>query len=248
MQSCTLNKKNRLNSGLVFCWTPRVPYADLASRDPLTVAGTAPTYGQGNGNTQSFRFVTGREQTGSSTLANNRIDKLFTATVLFRLAATNGYGHFQNANNNGGTYPYVFRCNGTGNKLQFQSSVNASLSIDGNTTLVAGTLYHAAVTLNLSTVTLYLNGKSDGTAGSSGASLTTTIPIYFGSDPSGTYNLNGDILSMRNYNRCLSLGEIAALYREELSGSWNLYGTKRRVGVAAATGNRRRRVICGAAA
>lgn len=82
--------------------------------------------------------------------------------------------------------------------------------VTGTTTLSAGTSYFVAAVLSGGTLTLYLNGTSDG-SGALANAPTNALSLQFGRASDGTQRFNGQLDDIRIYNRALDSGEISRL-------------------------------------
>ncbi|MBZ5589861.1 MAG: LamG domain-containing protein [Acidobacteriia bacterium] len=86
-----------------------------------------------------------------------------------------------------------------------------STSVTGSTTLQPGVTYHVAGTYDGSTLTVYLDGVSDGTSLFSGAIPTSSLPVRIGADSSGANTFSGWIDEVEIFNRALSSTEVQAI-------------------------------------
>jgi len=104
---------------------------------------------------------------------------------------------------------------GNGRRLLFQQLNAAGQGINLWTTakLAVGTWYHVAVVVRGNMVSLFVNGKFDGSKTRSIAGPTTTDPLAFGY---GGWNDHyaGSLDDVRIYNRALADDEIAGLHSE----------------------------------
>lgn len=85
----------------------------------------------------------------------------------------------------------------------------AEVTITGTNALVAGTLYHVAVTWSAAGVTIYRAGSSEGTSGSA-PSLAAGALVYLGCAASGQYQLDGIMDDLRIEDNARSGTEIGA--------------------------------------
>jgi hypothetical protein len=84
-------------------------------------------------------------------------------------------------------------------------------SFTGNTVLQTGRWYQVVMTYDGSNIKLYIDGKLDSSAPSSGAILTAGN-IGIGADDTNGSNWNGKIDDVRIYNYALTLAQIKLLY------------------------------------
>lgn len=96
--------------------------------------------------------------------------------------------------------------------LMLNTSVGGETIISGNTTLVVNTWYHFAATWNGSVVSLYINGKFDGSGNKSGTITSTTsdlnlVRAHLGGSLASSAMV-GRVSMTSLYNRALSGGEI----------------------------------------
>lgn len=75
----------------------------------------------------------------------------------------------------------------------------------------ANTWYHALITYNSGSTTLYVNGTQRGST-ISGTNSKSGLTIGGGADSSGSYPFSGLVDDLRVYNRVLSGSEISAIY------------------------------------
>jgi hypothetical protein len=93
---------------------------------------------------------------------------------------------------------------------------SGSLNALGGTTLNNNQWYHLAVSVNGTSITIYLNGISDGSGVGYASFLQTPTAGSFGTFPGqAVQNFPGLIDDVRIYNRALSASEIQALYNAE---------------------------------
>ena len=115
-------------------------------------------------------------------------------------------------------------------KAEFALGNGTNISLTGNTSLLTGTWYHIAGVLSNGIMTLYVNGKSDGTKAFTGTIKTGTESLLVGKNAywNGEY-FNGSIDEVRVYNRALSANEIAMQYQSEFkkvtASSWQFSDT-----------------------
>lgn len=118
-----------------------------------------------------------------------------------------GYGGFLNS-----AGKFVF---------EVYTASSGAVSLQTNSTLSTGTLYHIAATYDGGTMRLYVNGALDATgAGGSGAILyavQTDLTLGARSIDTSYYNFDGTMDDIRIYNRSLDASEIIALYNR---GKW----------------------------
>ena len=89
---------------------------------------------------------------------------------------------------------------------------SSSTKINGTQTLSADTWYHTVVTFNSTIATIYINGVLDKT-GTVSALTDSTYNFNIGRYPtSGLYFWDGEIASLRMYNRVLSPSEVLHNY------------------------------------
>ena len=131
---------------------------------------------------------------------------------------------------------------------------NGSLSVRGggftsvSSSVSANTNYHAVATIRGTTGTLYLNGAQAATGTVNAIGNTTGVcEIGRYGDFGGGYYLNGWLADVGLWNRALTATEAYELFRRQQGGLGRLLTQRaqRRV-FRTATGNRRRRLICGA--
>lgn len=103
---------------------------------------------------------------------------------------------------------------GDGGKVVVLAKVGGvQLSKTGATTLSTGTWYFVSAVYNGSTLEVFLNGTTDGSAIAVGAVSTTSIPFNIGAANSGAAGLmNGQIDDVRFWSRALTSTEISNLY------------------------------------
>lgn len=87
----------------------------------------------------------------------------------------------------------------------------AEVTITGTNALVAGTLYHVAVTWAAAGVTIYRNGSSEGTSGTA-PDLAAGAIVYLGNKADSTLQLDGILDDLRIEDNARSGTDIAADY------------------------------------
>lgn len=95
---------------------------------------------------------------------------------------------------------------------------NANKSFDGTTTISSGTWYHAAMVFDGTTLTLYLDGSSEGTATPTAALTLTTRHIGKLRRPTSSNYFGGEIGEVLIYGRELDIGEVQELARGKSDG------------------------------
>lgn len=108
---------------------------------------------------------------------------------------------------------------------------------------VTPTWFHACAVYDGANLNLYLNGKSDATAVTGPASITTnSLALGIGAQPDGTSRFGGSYDDVRIWNRALSAAEVWEMYlfsRLRFDPTLNFINSR-----IAPAGNRRRRLIC----
>lgn len=116
---------------------------------------------------------------------------------------------------NNSDWSYVIGLSGGGQAIILTKAGGNQVAKAGGTTLSANTWYHIAMTYDGSTMTVYLNGVSDGTIAQSGTlfSNSPTGRFIIGASNDGTVDslLNGQIDDVRVWSRSLSSSEILSL-------------------------------------
>lgn len=170
----------------------------------------------------------------------------FTIAALFSPRALSGNQQIVAADDSGAS-SRIFQFRTSGSNLQgiaFDSGGSA-YTITGGTTLVNNQWYFAVLTNNGVAANLYLGGKPDATAVNTGTmpSLTTTLGIAARfSASSWNEPASHDVAFVMTLRGALSAGQV----RNWSSDPFRMF-RPRRVYVASAAGNRRRRFLCGAA-
>lgn len=133
-----------------------------------------------------------------------------------------------------------------------QQSDGTVKTADGATDFSATKYNHGVLVADGTNVICYLNGKADGSIGYDGTIKVTTKKLLIGKlrEEDSILDFLGNIDDVCFWNRGLSAREVSQLYQEQLRGSpetlrW--YKRKAYSFADVAGGNRRRRVICGAA-
>jgi hypothetical protein len=107
---------------------------------------------------------------------------------------------------------WIFSLNGTDSKLQLRhhnfTLSSTAYNILYSTGLLLNTWYHVAATDNGTTVTLYVNGQAVTSSASSVATTNGTMDCRIGSWPTSGTSFDGDIASVKIYNRGLSAAEV----------------------------------------
>ncbi|MDO8619660.1 MAG: DUF2341 domain-containing protein [Candidatus Daviesbacteria bacterium] len=103
---------------------------------------------------------------------------------------------------------------------------NTQYNFNGNTTLSDNTWYHASMTYDGETVTLYLNGKVDGTLTSpSGNMDSDTVNLRIGNDSSGAAYFKGFIDEPKVYPYARTAAQIKTDYNSHGAGTAKGAGT-----------------------
>jgi hypothetical protein len=109
---------------------------------------------------------------------------------------------------------YGVRLNGAGTAIQllFDEGGAGQTVVNGGTSLSTSTWTHVAATYDATTLTLYINGVSDGSSAS--AAYGTPVAIRIGAAGLGSLSkyFNGLIDDVRLYSRALTPADITALY------------------------------------
>lgn len=102
----------------------------------------------------------------------------------------------------------------TGNKPYFvlTSDGTNGASLTGNTTISLNTWYHIAATYDGSNMTLYVNGKYDGSKAYANGIYDSTDPLLIGDGDAGSWYFNGAIDEAKLYNYALTADEIKTEY------------------------------------
>lgn len=125
------------------------------------------------------------------------------------------------ANNTGWTLAAI--ASGGGFKFNIGTG-SAHGGVQWSTSLTAATWYHIVATWDGSTVTLYTNGVSRGTAALSGTIAATGVVPNIGKDPtsSGSF-FPGRIDEVSTYKYCLTGTQVTNHYNAGLAVNFNLY-------------------------
>jgi hypothetical protein len=91
-------------------------------------------------------------------------------------------------------------------------------ALQGATTLQPGVTYHVAGTFDGATLTVYVNGAVDGSAGAIGTLPANALPLRIGADQTGANTFNGWIDEVEVFNRALSPQEILAIHNAFAAG------------------------------
>ena len=87
-----------------------------------------------------------------------------------------------------------------------------SVGLSGATTLQANTTYHVAGTFDGTTMTVYVNGSSDGSVPYNGTIPVNALPVRIGVDSTGAANFfTGWVDEVEIFNRALSQAEIQSI-------------------------------------
>lgn len=143
----------------------------------------------------------------------------FTVSAWIERSAISSYTRlFANYNGNGNTGAFVMLAAGNANlgcnTVNSGGSVSAATS-PTNSLSNLGTWYFVACTYNGTTLTLYINGVSQGSITAGVPSYLNNYPFYIGAAGSSTATENwwpGSINDLRLYGRALSPAELVALY------------------------------------
>lgn len=122
----------------------------------------------------------------------------------------------------GGFNGFGVACNvNGGGKLNYWGGNGAGAWKDSATAYNDGNLYHAAITVEGTTVSFYKDGVLDGTAVGQEPAGAFTGTRSIGSDGSGALAHNGELTDIRIYNRALSPDAIWSMY--DAKTRWDLY-------------------------
>jgi len=199
-------------------------WSDLAGSNNVTLYNT-PTYSSNNGGLISFDGVNEGGQTPSGTLLNSPMTVDAWAKPQTTGADGTIVGNWTQSNQ---TFLLWWDIGVTPNfrairRLGASSSTSSSESA---TRGVVNEWNHVSVTVDTTDMRIYLNGIHQetvalGTLYNPGSSLTGIAADYNGSPGATSRNLNGDIASVKIYNRVLSSTEITQNYNA-LKGRFGL--------------------------
>ena len=201
-----------LNDGMVlflpFSEGTGTTAADRSKNGTNGTVTNSPTWAAGRvGNGLTFDGTTQKVQLGVPVVSGTGD---FTMTAWINPASVTGsdfiMGNFGTGNLSGVEF--------------FLSSGKVSLyitsTLNGTTALSANTWYHVAAVRSSGTVTLYLNGISDG-SGSRADSIATSKNFAVGNGPDYTSEpFDGKIDEVKVYNRALAAADIRELYQRNL--------------------------------
>ncbi len=124
-------------------------------------------------------------------------------------------------------------------KLRSYIYDGAARTLTGTTTLIAGRVYHAAVTVSDSLMTLHLDGVAQGSLGISNAGYqgysTPELVFGYGENNDGAIGASGTIFWSIEYNRALTEEEVRHRYLNQME-MFRLADELPRVGVAGGGG------------
>jgi hypothetical protein len=160
---------------------------------------------------------------------NERLDLIdnFTISLWFNANDASALGRLLNKEaTSNGISDYLIYVNS--NLWYFASNTPSLRSGTGSTSLINGAWYHAAVTMNSTEVTMYLNGAVDNKTSFSTPLGTSSQPIFLGRfDAEWGQYFNGEIDELRIWNRSLTADEVYQQYVSNLkkidADSWELY-------------------------
>lgn len=246
-----------LNDGLAGWWLARGPWVgggtwfDLCGKNNGTLTN-GPTWGRSArlGNTGHVvfdgtddRVAIGR--TGIAFGSNYTISLWVYGNSGFGTASTQVFAAPRATANN---YPFVLHQTSSTSKFRFTTNAGSDVNFNYNFSPTNGVWYFLTAVKDSTTTNLYLNGELDN-SGTQAVGTDNADNIALGSHNFGSgfnHFLNGRLDSFRVYpGRSLSDSEVRCLYNDEISGyPLTLNRLSRRAGyVAAATGNRRRRLL-----
>jgi hypothetical protein len=113
----------------------------------------------------------------------------------------------------------------TGNQLVFMSTIGVPggfLSYIGTNSVQLNSWAHVAMTYDGSLLSLYVNGKLDGTRPVTGPILTGTAPFTIGGLGIGPWSFFGQVDELSLYNLALSASDIQGIYNADISGKCSL--------------------------
>lgn len=244
-----VNRGAALNRGLLF-WLRLLPnrmgrrLVDICGGYSAAL-GSTQTYGGMQWGSQGIRG--GNTYANFGTAFNSKISTAITIAAIHTPKTMSSYAEILACNNNSGTYPYGLRTTPTAKAECYGNSHGGSTLTTGATTLAAGRTYHLCFTVGaVNGVRLYVDGIQDASNTYSGASMSTAVGNGFLGFVGGFSN-DGLCSDVRVYTRELLPSQVKQLYLAARTGyrtelNWidsdALYGA-----TAAATGNRRRRVL-----
>lgn len=224
--ACPINWAHPLNVGLVADWTcvPNGGWGGLTMRD-LVRSGHAPHDGtltngplrQGaKGRPGGFGSIAFTGASNHYISVPRLTPAAFTLTAWVRqIDQTASYQGIYVSSTPKGLYLKTGRLN------YFQSSDHLAA-----TTIALSRWYHVACTFDGTTMTFYLDAKSDGTS-----AFAATLPSGNGGigSESTANSYTGSLDAVRIYNRMLSAANVSALFEESRRGSPELYNRMRPV-------------------
>ena len=185
-------------------------WTDISKNRNSSTLTNGPIYNSANNGSILFDGVDDYAACDQTTQMSN----IFTISAIIKLTSRNTSGTIVGSNANGGDN--VFRIIGDVLTCLFTESSDVNNTIlTGTTILTYGIFYHVTVTVNINTVTLYLNGVQDATTtvGFNIGSWTNQMGIGRRSTTRDQWYFNGNIATVQIYNRALSAAEILQNYQ-----------------------------------
>jgi len=184
-------------------------WSDLSGNTNNGTLTNGPTFDANNGGSVVFDGVDDYALLGSSVTLGNT----FTINAFVKLAGSNTNGVIIGTNANGSDNWLSI----TNNKIRAfytESSDVNNVATDGATTLSYNTWYYLSMVVNVSTVTVYLNGISDATSTQSFTigSWNGNYTIGRRSSDYASFYFLGNIANVTFYNRVLTAKEILQNY------------------------------------
>jgi hypothetical protein len=185
-------------------------WTDISKNSNTGTLTNSPTYNSANNGSILFDGVDDYVACTQTTQMSN----IFTISAIIKLTSLNTNGTIVGSSANGSDN--VFRIIGDVLTCLFTESSDVNNTIlFGTTILTYGIFYHVTVTVNINTVTLYLNGVQDGTitVGFTIGGWTNQMGIGRRSTINDQWYFNGNIATVQIYNRALSATEIQQNYQ-----------------------------------
>jgi hypothetical protein len=184
-------------------------WTDISKNRNSSTLTNGPTYNSANNGSILFDGVDDYVVCDQNTEMSN----IFTISSIIKLTSRNTNGTIVGSSANGADN--VFRIIGDVLTCLFTESADVNnTNLIGATVLTYGIFYHVTVTVNINTVTLYLNGVQDATTtvGFNIGSWTQRMGIGRRSTTRDEWYFNGNIATVQIYNRALSTPEIQQNY------------------------------------
>jgi hypothetical protein len=258
-----INRSHLLARGLVGFWAPLPWYKsgprliDISGGRNHGTLTNAPTWVPGLNGIAGVRFTAGSDQYVAMP-ANWAGYSTYSICAAFRPRSLGTNQQVVGADNSASLLRvFQFRTNVSSQleAIGFDTS-DTPTTVSGGTTLANNVIYTGAFTIaaGAGNLNLYLNGKSDASAGTVSSVNVDASPWAIGArrNPGGTDPgdpCSHDIFAVALYDRVLPQSEVTAWDDQWRRGFPTLINrlSSRQMKGAAATGNRRRRVLCGAA-